>query len=92
MVMPLSGPVNVSAIAGKLNISDLYDRLPKERAVQVKFPKFKLEYTQELQDVLTKMGKTFQLDTVIVFFCDQLFSLNFISISNRLQKEKLSSP
>lgn len=57
MVMPMSGQVNVSSLAAKLNISDLYNRLPKERAVQVKVPKFKLEYAQELQDVFTKLGK-----------------------------------
>ena len=57
VVMPLSGQVNVSSLAAKLNISDLYNRLPKERAVQVKVPKFKLEYAQELQDVFTKLGK-----------------------------------
>ncbi|XP_041850559.1 serpin peptidase inhibitor, clade F (alpha-2 antiplasmin, pigment epithelium derived factor), member 2b [Melanotaenia boesemani] len=56
VIMPLSGQVNVSSLSAKLNISDLYERLPKERAVQVKVPKFKLEYSQELQDVLTKFG------------------------------------
>ncbi|XP_071353493.1 serpin peptidase inhibitor, clade F (alpha-2 antiplasmin, pigment epithelium derived factor), member 2b [Trachinotus anak] len=56
VVMPLSGQVNVSSLSEKLNISDLYDRLPKEKAVQVKVPKFKLEYTQELQDVFIKLG------------------------------------
>lgn len=54
--MPLSGQVNVSSLSAKLNVSDLYNRLPKERAVQVKVPKFKLEYAQELQDVFTKLG------------------------------------
>ncbi|XP_040901539.1 serpin peptidase inhibitor, clade F (alpha-2 antiplasmin, pigment epithelium derived factor), member 2b [Toxotes jaculatrix] len=56
VVMPMSGQVNVSSLSAKLNISDLYDRLPKEKAVQVKVPKFKLEYAQELQDVFTKLG------------------------------------
>ncbi|KAF7218669.1 serpin peptidase inhibitor, clade F (alpha-2 antiplasmin, pigment epithelium derived factor), member 2b [Nothobranchius furzeri] len=56
VVMPESGQVNVSALCAKLNISDLYERLPKETAVQVKVPKFKLEYSQELQEVLTKLG------------------------------------
>uniref|UniRef100_A0A665TSI9 Serpin domain-containing protein n=1 Tax=Echeneis naucrates TaxID=173247 RepID=A0A665TSI9_ECHNA len=56
VVMPSSGQVNVSSLSAKLNISDLYDRLPKERAVQVKVPKFKLEYAQELQDVFIKLG------------------------------------
>lgn len=59
MVMPESGHVNVSSLSAKLNISDLYERLPKETAVQVKVPKFKLEYSQELEEVLTKLGKTF---------------------------------
>ena len=57
VVMPMSGQMNVSSLAAKLNISDLYNRLPKERAVQVKVPKFKLEYAQDLQDVFTKLGK-----------------------------------
>ncbi|XP_076592028.1 serpin peptidase inhibitor, clade F (alpha-2 antiplasmin, pigment epithelium derived factor), member 2b [Chaetodon auriga] len=56
VVMPLSGQVNVSSLSAKLNVSDLYNRLPKQRAVQVKVPKFKLEYAQELQDVFTKLG------------------------------------
>ncbi|XP_023127794.1 serpin peptidase inhibitor, clade F (alpha-2 antiplasmin, pigment epithelium derived factor), member 2b [Amphiprion ocellaris] len=56
VVMPLSGKVNVSSLSTKLNISDLYKRLPKERAVQVKVPKFKLEYAQELKDVFIKLG------------------------------------
>ncbi|XP_019943788.1 serpin peptidase inhibitor, clade F (alpha-2 antiplasmin, pigment epithelium derived factor), member 2b [Paralichthys olivaceus] len=56
VVMPLSGQINVSSLLPKLNISSLYEHLPKERAVQVKVPKFKLEYGQELQDVFTKLG------------------------------------
>ncbi|XP_023260335.1 alpha-2-antiplasmin-like [Seriola lalandi dorsalis] len=56
VVMPLSGQVNVSSLSEKLNISDLYNRLPKERAVQVKVPKFNLEYAQELKDVFIKLG------------------------------------
>ncbi|XP_037534176.1 serpin peptidase inhibitor, clade F (alpha-2 antiplasmin, pigment epithelium derived factor), member 2b [Nematolebias whitei] len=56
VVMPESGHVNVSSLSAKLNISDLYERLPKETAVQVKVPKFKLEYSQELEEVLTKLG------------------------------------
>lgn len=59
VVMPLSGQVNVASLSSKLNISHLFNRMPKERAVQVKVPKFKLEYAQELQDVLTKLGRTF---------------------------------
>ncbi|XP_029302688.1 serpin peptidase inhibitor, clade F (alpha-2 antiplasmin, pigment epithelium derived factor), member 2b [Cottoperca gobio] len=56
VVMPMSGQVNVSSLSAKLNISDLYHRLPKERAVQVKVPKFKLEYAQDLKDVFTELG------------------------------------
>lgn len=48
----------MSSLSAKLNVTDLYNRLPKEMAVQVKVPKFKLEYAQELQDVLIKLGKT----------------------------------
>ncbi|XP_034556301.1 serpin peptidase inhibitor, clade F (alpha-2 antiplasmin, pigment epithelium derived factor), member 2b [Notolabrus celidotus] len=56
VVMPMTGQVNMSSLTAKLNVSDLYNRLPKQRAVQVKVPKFKLEYGQELQDVFTKLG------------------------------------
>lgn len=57
VVMPMSGPVNMDSLIAKLNISDLYRRLPKETAIQVKVPKFKLEYAQELKDVFTKIGR-----------------------------------
>lgn len=56
--MPTIGSVDISAIAAKLNISDLYNHLPRERSMQVKLPKFKLDFTQELEEVLTNMGKT----------------------------------
>ncbi|XP_061105268.1 alpha-2-antiplasmin-like [Conger conger] len=56
VVMPMSGKVNVSTIAAKLNISDLYARLPGQTAMQVRLPKFKLEYSQELEEALTSMG------------------------------------
>ncbi|KAM6960538.1 serpin peptidase inhibitor, clade F (alpha-2 antiplasmin, pigment epithelium derived factor), member 2b [Aplochiton taeniatus] len=56
VVVPMSGQVNVTTLADKLNIADLYARLPRARAMQVKLPKFKLEYTQELQDALTNIG------------------------------------
>ncbi|XP_058489353.1 serpin peptidase inhibitor, clade F (alpha-2 antiplasmin, pigment epithelium derived factor), member 2b [Solea solea] len=56
VVMPLSSQVKLSSLYSKINISELYNRLPKERAVQVKVPKFKLDYAQDLQDVFTKMG------------------------------------
>lgn len=59
VALPLYSHVDVYNMYTKINISDLYQRLPKERAVQVKVPKFTLDYTQDLQDVLTKMGKTF---------------------------------
>lgn len=59
VVMPTSGQVNVESLLAKMNMSDLYRRLPKERAVRVKVPKFKLEYAKELQDVLTKIGRYF---------------------------------
>lgn len=55
--MPTSGHVNVSAISAKLNISDLYIRLPRERNMQVKLPKFKLDFNQDLQEAMTSMGK-----------------------------------
>lgn len=53
----MSGKVNVSSLSSKMNVSDLYNRLPKEKVVQVKVPKFKLGYAQELQEVLTKLGR-----------------------------------
>lgn len=56
VVMPTSGQVSVASLLPKLNVSGLYSCLPKERAVQVKVPKFKLEYSQELQEVFTKIG------------------------------------
>ncbi|KAK7883111.1 hypothetical protein WMY93_029285 [Mugilogobius chulae] len=56
VVMPVSGQVNMSLLATKLNLSNIYERLPREKAVQVKIPKFKLEYNQELQDVFIKLG------------------------------------
>lgn len=62
----MSGHLNVSALSAKLNVIDLYKRLPRERAVQVKFPKFKLEYAQELQEVFTKLGKTSLFSMVLV--------------------------
>lgn len=63
----MSGQVNVSSLSAKLNVSDLYRRLPKERSVQVKVPKFKLEYAQDLQDVFTKLGKTYSFSLLTLF-------------------------
>ncbi|XP_056141134.1 alpha-2-antiplasmin [Lampris incognitus] len=56
VVMPLLGRANVSSVLPKLNISDLYRRLPQETTMQVNLPKFKLQYRQELQESLTSMG------------------------------------
>lgn len=58
VVMPMSGQLDVASLYAKLNVSDLSNRLPKEKAVQVKVPKFKLEYKQELKDVFTKLGRS----------------------------------
>lgn len=58
VVVPMSLQTNISSLAAKIDVSNLYNRLPKERAVQVKVPKFKLEYGQELKDVFIKLGKT----------------------------------
>uniref|UniRef100_A0A669BEM2 Serpin domain-containing protein n=1 Tax=Oreochromis niloticus TaxID=8128 RepID=A0A669BEM2_ORENI len=56
VVVPLSLQTNISSLAAKIDVSNLYNRLPKERAVQVKVPKFKLEYAKELKDVFIKLG------------------------------------
>ncbi|XP_047463540.1 alpha-2-antiplasmin [Mugil cephalus] len=47
---------NVSLVLPRLNISDLYRRLPQEKTMQVNLPKVKLQYRQELQEALTSMG------------------------------------
>lgn len=47
----------MSSLLPKLNISDLYRRLPHERTMQVNLPKVKLQYRQELQEALTSMGE-----------------------------------
>ncbi|XP_037543143.1 alpha-2-antiplasmin [Nematolebias whitei] len=47
---------NVSSVLPKLNISNLYRRLPQEKATMVSLPKVKLEFRQELEEALTKMG------------------------------------
>ncbi|XP_070773981.1 alpha-2-antiplasmin [Enoplosus armatus] len=56
IVMPLLGRGNVSSVLPKLNISDLYRRLPQEKTMQVNLPKVKLQYRQELQEALISMG------------------------------------
>lgn len=56
IVMPLPGSGNVSSVLPKLNISDLYRRLPQEKIMHVNLPKVKLQYRQELQEALTSMG------------------------------------
>ncbi|KAJ8414654.1 hypothetical protein AAFF_G00038560 [Aldrovandia affinis] len=56
VVIPMSGQVNVSAIAAKLNTADLYARFPPPKTMQVKLPKLKLEHSLELQEALTSMG------------------------------------
>lgn len=56
--MPLPGSGNVSSILHKLNISDLYRRLPQEKTMQVNLPKVKLQFRQELQEALTSMGES----------------------------------
>ena len=47
----------MSSLVQKLNISDLYRRLPHERPMQVSLPKFNLQYRQELQEALQSMGE-----------------------------------
>ncbi|KAI4889892.1 hypothetical protein NFI96_023913 [Prochilodus magdalenae] len=55
VVMPMPSQ-NLSRAVANLNITDLYERLPAETTMLVKLPKFKLEYKQDLQPALTKMG------------------------------------
>ncbi|KAK0135556.1 Alpha-2-antiplasmin [Merluccius polli] len=56
VVQPIQGKGNVSSLLPKLNISELYSRLPAEHNMQVAFPKFRLQYRQELQEPLTSLG------------------------------------
>ncbi|XP_014904050.1 alpha-2-antiplasmin [Poecilia latipinna] len=53
VILPIG---NVSSVLPKLNISDLYSRLPQEKSMQVNVPKMKLQYRQELEEALTSMG------------------------------------
>lgn len=53
----MPGKGNVSSVLPKLNISDLYRRLPQEKTMQVNLPKVKLQYRHELQEALTSMGE-----------------------------------
>lgn len=62
VVMPLPEKGNVSSVLPKLNISDLYRRLPQEKTMQVNLPKVKLQYRQDLQEALTSMGEEMQPD------------------------------
>lgn len=56
IVIPSPAGRNVTSLLPKLNISDLYRRLPQERTMQVNLPKAKLQYRKELEESLTKMG------------------------------------
>ncbi len=53
--MPTHG--NLSNVAAKLNISDMYENFQSEKSMHVKLPKFKLHYKQDLRQALTSMGK-----------------------------------
>ncbi|XP_017559894.1 alpha-2-antiplasmin [Pygocentrus nattereri] len=55
VVMPTPSQ-NLSRATANLNITDLYERLPSETTMLVKLPKIKLEYKQDLQPALKKMG------------------------------------
>lgn len=57
VVLPFSGEVNVSALARSLDAEQLYRHFPKERPIQVSMPKLNVEYSQDLTDTLTSMGK-----------------------------------
>lgn len=66
--MPLPGSGNISSVIPKLNISDLYRRLPQEKIMHVNLPKVKLQYRQELQEALTSMGEEMHKDFKILCF------------------------
>lgn len=78
IVMPMTGHVNVSAIAAKLNISALFEHFPRERNMQVKLPKFNLEFSQDLQEVLTNMGE------INLYLSIRLSKLNLTKLSKPL--------
>lgn len=68
IVMPMPGRGNVSLVLPKLNISDLYRRLPQEKIMQVNLPRMKLQYRQELQEALTGMGEKTDRELSSVLF------------------------
>ncbi|TRY98390.1 hypothetical protein DNTS_021809 [Danionella cerebrum] len=59
VVMPMPTQGNLSDTAAKLNISDMYEHFQSEMSMQVKLPKFKLEYKQDLRQALSNMGLDF---------------------------------
>ncbi|XP_074528472.1 alpha-2-antiplasmin [Halichoeres trimaculatus] len=56
IVMPLPGGRNMTSMLSKVNIPDLYRRLPQEKTMQVNLPKMKLQYRKDLEEALTRMG------------------------------------
>ncbi|XP_056302371.1 alpha-2-antiplasmin isoform X2 [Danio aesculapii] len=59
VIMPRPQHENLSHVAAKLNISDMYEHFPRERSMHVTLPKFKIEYKQDLRQALTSMGLGF---------------------------------
>uniref|UniRef100_A0A672Y5R1 Serpin domain-containing protein n=1 Tax=Sphaeramia orbicularis TaxID=375764 RepID=A0A672Y5R1_9TELE len=75
IVMPILGRANVSSVLPRLNISDLYSRLPPEKAIMVNLPKVKLQYREELKEALTNMG------------LGSLFSVSVMPVLSTLSEE-----
>lgn len=85
--MPLPGSGNVSSVLPKLNISDLYRRLPQEKIMHVNLPKVKLQYRQELQKALTSMGEEMHKDfKILCFWC---WYLHDFSVKEAVRMNKI---
>uniref|UniRef100_H3A253 Serpin family F member 2 n=2 Tax=Latimeria chalumnae TaxID=7897 RepID=H3A253_LATCH len=55
VIVPYNRKLNAS-IFQDLNVTDLYNKLPKEKPIFVKLPKFKLDFSLELSKVLSALG------------------------------------
>lgn len=57
IVMPHQMTWNVSNILDKLNRSELYSRLHREKPTSLKIPKLNLDFKLELRQALVNLGK-----------------------------------